>query len=253
MLIISKKHTKIDLELWSVYEEMDKINSKSDKLKYKEDKAIEIIKDFSKRKQCYIGISWGKDSVTVVDLALRNNIDIPIIHLYCIQLHNKESDKVRDTFLKLYPNIQYTEIIIDYGNLPLCFHDEKIDKKTDIIWYNGFKEAEKRFGDCHISGVRKEESGKRRLRMRMWGLESIRTLAPIGYWKNEDVFAYLNKYNLPVHPNYAMLGNGKWNRKNIRVADIGEPEGSQYDRETWEKEYYNAELKQIRSAKEDKG
>jgi phosphoadenosine phosphosulfate reductase len=246
VLIQCDKHKPDDLRLWTDYEEMDKINSKKESLKVKEKKAIEIIKDFSNRKQCYIGISWGKDSVTVADLAYRNDIYLPLVHLYCIPSHNKECDKVRDAFLRYYPGANYNEIEVDYSVLPgggYEWTDREVIKKGNKIYFNGYKRARKMFGECHISGVRKEESGSRTIRMKRWGEETKYTLAPIGYWNYEEVFAYLYKYNLPVHSNYAMLGKGRFQRKNIRVGELGEPNGAQYDRAIWEKEYYNQELK----------
>lgn len=242
MLIKSYKHTKKDLILWKEYEEMDLLNV--EKIKYKEEKAIECIYNFVKNNDCYIGISWGKDSVTIADLALRNNIKIELVHLYCIPSHNKECDKVRDYFLNIYSNVDYKEIIVDYGNIySLNLPGIIQDKETDKLWYKAFKKLNKK----HISGIRQEESELRRLRMRKWGLTTKNTCCPIGYWKNKDVFAYLKKYNLPVHPNYAMLGNGRYKRENIRVAEIGDIKGRNMGRNEWEQEYYNDELNKLYS------
>ena len=211
-----------------------------------EEKAVKVIKDFSERKKCYIGVSWGKDSVVIADLAYRNNINLSIIHLYCVPSHNKECDKVRNEFLKIYSHANYNEIIVNYGNLySMNLPDDIQDKETDKLWRQGFKKAEIKYGENHISGVRGEESGKRTIRMKVHGVESKNTLAPIGYWKNEDVFAYLYKYNLPVHPNYAMLGNGRYKRENIRVAEIGDVSGANLHRRQWEKEYYRNELRRL--------
>lgn len=71
-----------------------------------------------------------------------------------------------------------------------------------------------------------------------WGTTTTSTCAPIGFWKNDDVFAYLKKYDLPVHPNYAMLGGGRYKRESIRVAEIGDTHGSGMGRSEWEREYY---------------
>ena len=244
MLITSNKHTKEDLILWKEYEEIDLLNI--EKIKHKEEKAIECVYNFVKNNDCYIGISWGKDSITVADLALRNNIKIELVHLYCIPSHNKECDKVRDYFLNTYSNVNYKEIIVNYGNVySLNLPGNIQDKYTDRSWYKTFKKLNKK----HISGVRQEESSLRKIRMRRWGLTTDNTCAPIGYWKNENVFAYLKKYNLPVHPNYAMLGNGRYKRKNIRVAEIGDIKGRNMGRNEWEQEYYSDELNRMYSIK----
>jgi phosphoadenosine phosphosulfate reductase len=242
MLIKSSRHTEKDLKIWKEYEEMDQLNI--EKIKNKEEKAVECLKNFVNENDCYIGISWGKDSITIADLALRNNIDIELIHLFCIPSHNYECDKVRDVFLKLYPNVRYKEIIVDYNNVYLLNLPESIqDKETDKLWYKAFNNLNKK----HISGVRQEESGLRKMRMKRWGLTTKNTCCPIGYWRNKDVFAYLKKYDLPVHPNYAMLGNGRYRRENIRVAEIGDIKGRNMGRGEWEQEYYSNELNRLKA------
>ena len=87
------------------------------------------------------------------------------------------------------------------------------------------------------------------MRIRTYGLSTQKTCAPLGYWKNYDIFAYLNYYNLPIHPNYAMLGGGKYNRKNLRVAELGDIHGRQFDRGLWEMEYYPDKIRKLVSGK----
>jgi len=247
MLIQSDRITKEDYEIWKEYEEIDQINSLSSNLNKKIEKSQIEIKKFIQKGNCYLGVSWGKDSVVTADIILRSGINIPIVHLYCIPSHNFECDKVRNYFLKIYPNCNYKEIIVDYSNIyssNFCSTDQ--DKLTDIEFYKGFKEAEKLFGINHISGVRGQESNIRTLKMKRWGMTTENTCTPIGYWNDMDVFAYLYKYNLPVHPNYGMLGNGRWKRERIRVAEIGDIHGNGGGRVEWEQEYYSDILAKIR-------
>jgi phosphoadenosine phosphosulfate reductase len=51
----------------------------------------------------------------------------------------------------------------------------------------------------------------------------------------QDIFAYRYKYDLPIHPNYAILGNGQWDQKNIRVTEIGDIHGTERGLAEWEK------------------
>lgn len=246
MLIVTERHTKADLELWKDYEEIDelKINSYLDIL---EENAFRAMAVFSKNKNCYIGISWGKDSVVTADLALRNGLNFPLVHLNCIPSHNPGCDLVRDSFLKIYSTAQYYEIICDYRNVyALNLPDYLQDKETDKIWYQAWDKVGKEIAPCHISGVRGEESTVRQIRMRRWGCNTERTCAPIGYWKNQQVFSYLFKYDLPVHPNYGMLGGGRWERDRIRVAEIGDIHGNGGGRAEWEREYYPDILAKIK-------
>lgn len=249
MLINSNRITDKDYLLWKEYEEIDAINSISKNLEKKEELAIKEICNFSKE-SCYVGVSWGKDSIVVSDLITKYGLNIPIVHLYCIPSHNLECDKVRDAYIFKYKNIHYVEIKVNYENIyskGLCDIDQ--DKLTDIEWYKAFKKVGSLFGNRHISGIRKQESGIRKIRMNRWGLTTKNTCAPIGYWSTLDVFAYLYKYNLPIHPNYAMLGGGRWKREYIRVAEIGDIHGTEIGRREWEQEYYSDILAYIQTYK----
>jgi phosphoadenosine phosphosulfate reductase len=79
-----------------------------------------------------------------------------------------------------------------------------------------------------------------------WGTTSTNALAPIIHWKTADVFAYLAKYDLPIHPAYACLGGGRWPREKIRVAEIGDTHGGFHGRYEWEMEYYPDESRHVR-------
>ena len=54
----------------------------------------------------------------------------------------------------------------------------------------------------------------------------------------QETKQYLNKYNLPIHPNYAMLGGGRYDRNNLRVDCLAGTQGNGMGRNEWEKEYY---------------
>jgi phosphoadenosine phosphosulfate reductase len=229
MLIITDKHTKEDLELWKEYEEADKIYYDSHDMAEKESKAIEIIKSFNPD---YISISWGKDSVVLAHLCYMAGI-----YNYCHFTHKADAPYysiVRDFFLKKY-NINYEEI---YKNI-----DIKINEFFEFHKNNISKIAQQKYGKKYITGIRIEESGKRKLTLKTYGIISKNRCSPLAFWKNKDIFAYLVKYNLPIHPNYAMLGNGRYKRERIRTGPLFM--ASQYGNETWEKEYYRDELNKL--------
>ena len=69
--------------------------------------------------------------------------------------------------------------------------------------------------------------------------------APISAWRESDVFSYLAKNKLPVHPAYAMLGGGRWPRHRLRVAEIGDTHGTGGGRREWEQEYYGDVLRRL--------
>lgn len=238
-IIICNRHTKEDLELWKKYEEADLIFYKmnKEKLEWKENKAIEEIMNFSKNK-CYASVSWGKDSTVLAYLIWKSKLNIPIINLKIIPSQNPYCLKVKDIFLKKY-KLNYIEMIVNYNNLyAKNLSEAELDKETDKIFFNSFKKIGKIFGNMYISGIRAEESTNRMLRRKKYGVTSKNTCAPLSFWKEQDIFSFMNYYDLPIHPNYAMLGGGFWNRKYIRVAEIGDTRGRGHGRLEWEKEYY---------------
>jgi phosphoadenosine phosphosulfate reductase len=74
--------------------------------------------------------------------------------------------------------------------------------------------------------------------VRVFGLETEFSFAPLAYLTVHDIFAYLYENGLPVHPVYAMTGGGRWDKYRLRVSAIGNPEGRGVGRLVWEKEYY---------------
>lgn len=249
MLVQIDRHTEEDIILWDEYFIIDKLYYEMHykRLQQKEEKTINNIINFAIDKNCYYGISWGKDSTVLSHLIFRSQIDLTGVHLYCHPSHNPYCDLVRDQFLDKF-GINYCEINVDYSdiykqNLP----DTLQDKLTDKRFYDGFKKAEQLFGPKHISGIRSEESGKRRIRSQTYGINTNNTSAPLSYWTNQEIFAYLSYYDLPIHPNYAMLGSGLFKRDKIRVAEIGDISGNGVGRRLWEEQYYGDILRKIYS------
>jgi len=245
MLIITNRHTKKDFDLWRKYEEADSI--KCGFIDGKIQRSVHAIKQFLLGGDCYFTTSWGKDSVTVIHIAytiLGNNLKVWNIRVS--PNRNPYCDKVRDMFLSMY-KINYFEIIADYSDV-ISRHltPSEYNKETDKIWHASIKEISLQSGTIrHCLGIRADESNVRLLRCMRWNNNSPNSCAPLAWWKAEDVFAYLYKYDLPVHPNYAMLGNGRWDRNKLRVAEIGDSHGRGIGRDEWEKEYYPELLRKI--------
>lgn len=233
MLISSDRHTRDDLELWREYEEADRVFLRG--LEGKEKEAAIVAEQFAMRNRCYLGVSWGKDSVTVAHVC--RDLNIPLVYVRQEPLLNPDCLRVRDAYLERYQP-DYHEIVVRMRRGEGCWH------ATGTI-EAGFKEAVSRFGRAHISGVRQDESGPRTMRMRTWGLTTKHTCCPIGYWSAGDVFAYLAKYDLPIHPAYAMLGGGRWERERLRVCSLGGRRGQGIGRREWELEYYGDHLRRI--------
>lgn len=217
MLISCERHRPEDLELWNELEEADHLHyqrlAKSGKIK----KSIAAIQEFAAHGPCYASVSWGKDSVTLAHLIYLSGCSLPLVHVAMHPGTNPESLRVRDHFLSCWPS--------DYQEISAHRDD----------FYRVLDARKQR----HISGIRADESGGRKMRMRTWGVSSPSACAPLGWWSNADVFAYLAENNLPVHPSYAMLGNGRWAREHVRVDVLGGFRGDQFGRAEWEAEYFS--------------
>jgi len=239
MLVKCERHTYKDLGAWQKYEEADAIHA--EKIGAKTDKACKAIRDFLLLGECYFSTSWGKDSTVAIHLAHTIlGLGFRVWNIRVVPNRNPYCDIVRDVFLNKY-KCNYYEVVIDYTYIikaRLTLDD--YNKETDKLWRGAIKQISKEAGTArHCLGVRADESNVRLLRCLRWKNNSPNGCAPLAWWSAADVFAYLHKFNLPVHPNYAMLGGGRWDRHYLRVAEIGDSHGRGIGRDEWEKEYYS--------------
>ena len=218
--------------MWEQYETADLIWFHTHNMQKRIDSAMEEIRMFYYYGPCYLGVSWGKDSVTVAHLVASQCRDIPFVWIRVEPIKNPECLNVRDEFLRLFPHVKYDEITV-YCKID-CF-----GAHAKGTLEAGFKKAHRKYGNRHISGVRGEESGIRKISRLTHGISTLNACRPIVDWKHNDVFAYLAHNCLPVHPSYAMMGNGRWEREHLRVASLGGKRGDQFGRTVWEKEYYS--------------
>lgn len=243
MLVPSQRHTQSDLDLWHELEDSDRIHGARPSLQSKVERSLAAIRAFGL--PAYIGTSWGKDSVVIAHLCRAVMPTVPMVHLRPSN-HSPDCDAVRDAYFAAFPGQPYSEVMIDYGNLHRRgLPHQDLDRETDRLWYAAIRESGKPYGGRHILGIRADESHGRKLRMRLWGLNSPNGCAPIGWWTTAEVFGYLAREGLPVHPAYAMLGGGRWPRERLRVAEIGDTHGTGSGRREWEQEYYGATLRRL--------
>lgn len=246
MLVKSNKHTKKDLATWERNERFDQNATKRNSYIRYEQNAMNEIKKFLESGPCYVGVSWGKDSVVVAHLVIETcrkyNLALPpIVWILVEPIYNPDCLKVRDVFFQIMPyaKIAYHEIVEHCRLDETGFHAKGTLER-------GFKEASviaksKR----HISGIRGEESTGRKMRMQVFGQTTKNTCAPIGWWKAQHVFAYLYKYKLPVHPAYAMSWGDTLERGRLRVASLGGERGTGKGRREWENYYYRETIDKI--------
>lgn len=230
MLIVTDRHTKADLELWADYKEADLCYYDTHNIQAKEKMALKILQEF---RPDYFSISWGKDSVVLAHLAFRYDKNSELAHF----THKADAlyfDEVRDCFLSRY-QMNYHEYSKDIKEI--------INEFYDFHKHNIKNLANRELGKKYVTGIRMQESAQRKITVRKNGLYSNNSCRPIAYWTDKEIFAYLAHYDLPVHPNYAMLGGGRFDRDKIRVGPMWM--GSQYGNELWEREYYGDILNRL--------
>lgn len=230
-LLASNRHTKDDLRAWDALERQDKARAHLGRLARLEATSMQWIREFG-TEDAYVGVSWGKDSLVVADLALRVYPDIRIAWFPAGPIENPDCQLVRDAYLKERP-VHYDEIEASVSIESWWGHDGA---------QKAFEAAASMHGKRYLSGIRAEESGGRKLRMLYHGVSTRRTCAPIGYWTTDDVYAYLAKYDLPIHPAYGCLWGGIYDRNRLRVGTIGGKGGAEFGRREWERRYYGQEL-----------
>lgn len=253
MIIESDRWRDGDRERWERDERRDALRWRMG-LERQIEQAKRALLDFFEHDQSgYVGVSWGKDSVTLAHLVAELGLDVPVVWVKIWPVFNPDCEHVRDAFLSEH-DIDYHEIEVEWwpeqkeawrqhaqrGSLEWSLgYSPKKSAAT-----KGFGQAEDLFGARHVSGVRAAESDVRRIRMWRWGHSTDRTCAPIGWWSTEEVFAYLHGMRLPTHPAYAMTMGGARERESIRVDALGGGKGKD-KRTQWEGLYYSDRLDMI--------
>lgn len=244
MLIPSQRHRAEDLDLWRELEACDRAAASHRSLSKLAASAIETAIGFMKKGPAYTGVSWGKDSVVAADICARASrlAGVPCPPLVWVRVEpiaNPECAAVRDAYLQANPRTNYLEIT------ERCEWDADGWHATGTL-EAGFQRAVELVGARrYISGIRADESGIRTISGRTHGMATARCCRPLLRWRAEHIFAWLARHDLPVHPAYAMLGNGRWNRERIRVASLGGRRGDGFGRSEWEAEYYGDVLNRL--------
>ncbi len=237
MLISSPRHTAADLRFWRELEAADALAAKEQRLRDLQAESLNALIDFTLDKPpCYCGVSWGKDSVVTAHLLRCIAPTIPLVH-FRTTTHNPDCDLVRDAYFEKFPGQAYQEITVQYSAGTI--------EEDEAIWQRAVTDVGKMFCGRYILGLRRDESVVRKWRFARYGLISLNTCAPIGFWKVGHVFAYLYLQGLPVHPAYACLGGGRWDRARLRVDELADVRGEGLGRGEYEREYYGSELRRI--------
>lgn len=174
-----------------------------------------------------VGFSGGKDSQVVYDLCMRSGVDFKAYFN-----HSFESNITLRFIREYYPNV-IKRRDSKFGFIENIWRNHGGLLPTVEMAYccKDYKHNPLYVDECSIVGVRKAESQKRKERTafeaknkttlnknkklvneyfeencQSVGAASVIQLKPIIDWSDSDVWGYIQRYNLPVNPEYR---NGK--------------------------------------------
>jgi len=168
-----------------------------------EDHAIEVIRQFSKGRTYHVAYSGGKDSDTVLHLVKSAGVDFHTVYNYCpldppeVRSHIREIS--RDPTNRFSYNMPATSLIAEARR-------RKIMPLRNRRWCcEVLKERPSETGEPIITGIRWEESPRRKKRHQIEACRRINTffVHPIIGWKYNDVWSYLHQNNIPTSSLYA--------------------------------------------------
>lgn len=177
----------------------------------------------------HVGVSWGKDSVVVAHLARLVSAHIPLVWLRMSGAENPDCVAVRDAFLSDFPS-NYAELA-----RTVVWEDGVMAMRP---WSDLLAAQRSDFGARRITGIRSQESGVRSMSALVHGIATNRSCRPILDWSTAQVFAYLLRFDLPIHPAYAMTQGGRLDMERLRVDFVGDEAGRDQGRREWELAYY---------------
>lgn len=240
-LIPSHRHRPADLTLWVELEAADQLHGRTAAAARRHAQATRAAAEFNKSGNCYASVSWGKDSLVLAHIVRLAAPTVPLIWVRVEPIANPDCMAVRDAFLRMFPG-PYEEIVVQ------CRRDRAGWHATGTL-EAGFAKAVQRFGGRYLNGVRAEEAGYRKIMMRKLGLAGPNTCRPLGWWTAAEIYGHLAVHDLPVHPAYAMLGGGRWDRNHLRVSSLGGRRGDGMGRNEWELEYYGDVLRRLEAGR----
>lgn len=235
-LLVTERLSRAEVAAWREAERGDAAWANLETWERKVSVAMRALRDFAERGPCYAGVSWGKDSVCLAHLcwmlARQGGPVVPLVWVRVQPVEQPDCEAVRDAYLARWEQ-PYREEAILVGELPGG------GWAVTGALERGFGRAARALGtDRYASGIRADESADRRRRQASYGHSTTRTCAPLGEWTARDVWAYLYRHDLPVHPAYAMTFDGALERDRVRVAALSLTRGEGFGRLEWERRYY---------------
>lgn len=187
-------------------------------------------------------VSWGKDSVCMAHLVSLTGLPIPLVWVRSDPFEMPECLQVRDAFLNSHPSMKYEERSIPLRN-PKRGEPGYIERHLDPTCHGQDVLKEACPHERYISGVRAQESRIRTISINHRGNVTKNTCRPLARWTAPQIFAYLDREHLPIHPAYAMSYGGHLDRQWLRVHPLCSYADTKTDMARWEDDYYGDYIK----------
>lgn len=238
MLIDDPRIEPLDREHWRDVERYDrKIASYTQYLDKLERRAIHAIREWASAGDGVCSVSWGKDSVVAAHLTVLAGVDVPFVWVPTVPFETPGCAAVRDAFLADHD--------VECQERPVIPRNAKrgepgFDTQRFEPGYRSQDVLAEQIHERYISGIRAQESRMRTMSIRSRGMVTKRTCRPLAGWRGPDVFAYMLREHLPVHPSYAMTYGGRLDRQWLRVHPLCSYHASHLDSiSAWEDHYYS--------------
>lgn len=145
----------------------------------------------------YVACSFGKDSSVMLHIVRELQPDIPV--RFAVHPETEILDDYRSVvnwWLEKY-DINLTEVFCEGSLIKVKHHQRKMLNDTKA--------------DAFFVGIRAEESVHRRMSIRRYGkFHRLSTgmirIAPLGFWRERDIAAYLYEHDLPMLSAYNFYG-----------------------------------------------
>lgn len=177
----------------------------------KEESAIKVIQNWYKKykNQTILTTSCGATASLLIDLADKSKCNIPVVFIDTGFLFEETVDyyeRLRAKYDKLFfvrlkehnDKTVFYHIIdekISITDTSYCCNVNKVDILKKFLIDNNIK--------CWLTALRKDQNDLReKLSEYQKNSDGIYKVSPVIDWSSEEVFDYIEKYNLPLHPLY---------------------------------------------------
>ena len=186
-----------------IQRKVDLLHAKIPAFKKKVAASLELIRTCAANKM-YVAVSGGKDSTVMLDLVRKVTPTTPAIF-------SDDEWMLPETQEHLEQITNLTRIAAPAWHSYFFISNKK--KRDDIRWIEGSANnsmqtyAKQQGHDCAMIGLRKEESSKRRIHIRVYGDKFVTNAGitqcyPLANWTVDDVWAYIRSNGIEYNHAY---------------------------------------------------